>query len=297
MELYQLKTFSMVAEEGNLTRAAKRLFASQPAVSAHIKSLEDELGVSLFQRSPKGMMLTAAGIQVKMHADKVFEDIDELVSAARRLKSIVQGKLRIGINSEPESLRITEFFDTMKADHPDIQTHLLQCMSGEVFEKLANDVLDAGFMYGNAQSEKMHIHELRQLRLIIAGPLDWQNKLKNITPEELGRFPWIMTPENCPFNAVAANFFEKYGLNPQQVALVDQESILKSVVKAGAGLAFLLEDDVVTSAGRPDIAVWSDEEIYLPLSIVCLKRRKDEVLLETLFSTLSRVWSRAVPVR
>lgn len=295
MELYQLKTFAMVAEEGNLTRAAKRLFASQPAVSAHIKALEDELGINLFQRSPKGMMLTAAGIQVKMHADKVLTDIDELVSAARRLKSKVQGKLRIGINSEPDSLRITEFFDTMKADHPEIQTHLLQCMSGDVFEKLADDELDAGFMYGHAESDRMHIQELRQLRLIIAGPLAWQDELKNLSPEDLGRFPWIMTPAKCPFHAAAENFFEKHNIKPKQVALVDQESILKSVVKAGAGLSFLLEHDVVVSDDIADLAVWSGEEIYIPLSIVCLKRRKEEMLLETLFSTLGRVWSKVVP--
>jgi len=61
MELYQLKTFVTVAEEGHLTRAAERLFTSQPAISAHIKSLEEELGVTLFHRTPKGMQLTTEG--------------------------------------------------------------------------------------------------------------------------------------------------------------------------------------------------------------------------------------------
>ncbi|MES9912641.1 MAG: LysR family transcriptional regulator, partial [Candidatus Sedimenticola sp. 4PFRAG1] len=54
MELYQLKTFVKVADEGHLTRAAEQLFTSQPAISAHIKALEEELGVVLFQRTPKG---------------------------------------------------------------------------------------------------------------------------------------------------------------------------------------------------------------------------------------------------
>ena len=53
MELYQIKSFIAVAEEGNLTRASTRLFASQPAVSAHIKSLEEELGLNLFERTEK----------------------------------------------------------------------------------------------------------------------------------------------------------------------------------------------------------------------------------------------------
>ena len=61
MEYYHLRTFVAVAEEEHLTRAAERLNASLPAVSAHIRGLEEELGVVLFSRTPKGMRLTDEG--------------------------------------------------------------------------------------------------------------------------------------------------------------------------------------------------------------------------------------------
>lgn len=61
MELYQLKTFVAIAKEGSLTRAAERVFTSAPAVSAQLKALEDELGVKLFERTPRGMVPTQAG--------------------------------------------------------------------------------------------------------------------------------------------------------------------------------------------------------------------------------------------
>ena len=64
MELYQLRTFAAVADEGHLTRASERLHLSQPAVSGHIKALEGELGVRLFERASTGMQLTAAGSEL-----------------------------------------------------------------------------------------------------------------------------------------------------------------------------------------------------------------------------------------
>ena len=70
MEIYQLKTFVAVAAEGNLTRAADRVFTSPPAVSAQLKALEDELGVRLFDRNSRGMSLTSAGEQLLHEAQR-----------------------------------------------------------------------------------------------------------------------------------------------------------------------------------------------------------------------------------
>src|SRR5258706_14330728 len=70
MELYQLRSFAAVAELGHLTRAAEKLHISQPALSAQIKALEDELGVALFERTPSGMTLTAAGQRLLTEASK-----------------------------------------------------------------------------------------------------------------------------------------------------------------------------------------------------------------------------------
>jgi DNA-binding transcriptional LysR family regulator len=65
MELYRLRTFLAVADEQNLTRAAERLHISQPSVSTHIKALEEGLGVTLFIRTPKGMILSQEGSLIK----------------------------------------------------------------------------------------------------------------------------------------------------------------------------------------------------------------------------------------
>ncbi|MFO7539587.1 MAG: LysR family transcriptional regulator, partial [Chloroflexota bacterium] len=98
MELYQLRTFVAVAEEGHLTRAAERLHTSQPSLSAHIKALEDELGVPLFVRTPKGMRLTHAGSVLKSKAHTALKTVDAIRFEAAQLKNELGGALRIGLN-------------------------------------------------------------------------------------------------------------------------------------------------------------------------------------------------------
>lgn len=287
MEFYQLKTFTMVAHEGNLTRAAKRLHASQPAVSAHIKALEDELEVTLFQRTPKGMVLTGAGEKLREHAERILTSIDEMVGEAGKLKGVLEGDIRIGINTEPTTLRVAELFSRMREEHPKLRIQLLQTMSGELLKKLERDELDAGFLYGENLSERIFVSELQQMRLVIAGTSDMQEALSRSEASELGQYPWVTTPEDCPFHTVSSAFFKKHRFKPDQVALVDDESIIKAMVKNGAGLSLLLRQE---ASADEDLALWDKEELNLPLSIACLQRRKDEPLLQTLFSMLSKIW-------
>lgn len=291
MELYQLRTFKMVAEEGHLTRAAKRLHASQPAVSTHIKSLEDELGVTLFQRTPKGMILTADGVKLKEHADKALAVVDEMVVQAGKLRETQNGELRVGINSGAESLRLPELFSVMKTRHPNLHLHLLQCMTGEVLNKLEEGLLDAGFMYGENSSEKIVATELKNLGLVIAGPIAWRDRLLAAEPAELDRFPWIMTPADCPFHTVASQLFRRYNLNPARVVMVDQETTIKSMTRAGTGISLLLEQDVRQDEEEGSLAVWKKLPLALTLSIACLKRRQEEPMVQALFSVLSGVWA------
>ena len=105
MELYHLKTFLAVAELGHLTQAAERRCISQPAVSAHVKALEAELGLTLFDRTPRGMVLTADGIALCDPARAVLEAVDALGREAAARREEVAGVVRIGLNTDAGFLR------------------------------------------------------------------------------------------------------------------------------------------------------------------------------------------------
>jgi DNA-binding transcriptional LysR family regulator len=83
VSLTQLRYFVAVAEEGSVTRAAARCFVSQPPMSRQLRALEDELSVKLFERSPKGMKLSAAGERVLEQARKILSLVEELAPPRR----------------------------------------------------------------------------------------------------------------------------------------------------------------------------------------------------------------------
>mgnify|MGYP000857569295 CR=1 FL=1 len=99
MDIYQLRTFVTVAREGSITRAATLLHLSQPAVSAHIKAMEDALELSLFERTPRGMSLTPEGQRLLSKAQQTLAAHEDLMAEAARSKGELSGKLRLGAGS------------------------------------------------------------------------------------------------------------------------------------------------------------------------------------------------------
>src|SRR5689334_10817492 len=134
MELSQLRAFVEIAKIGQLTRAAEKLHLSQPALSGQLKSLEESLGVSLFDRSSSGMALTAAGRALLAEAERIVDSVEQLQLAARQLQGRASGRLRVGTVLDPETLRVGEFLARAVEAYPLIEIELHQLFSGAALE-------------------------------------------------------------------------------------------------------------------------------------------------------------------
>ena len=120
MELYQLQSFVVVASERNLTRSARRLNISQSALSTQIKLLEEELVVKLFQRSPKGMVLTENGRLLLTHAQETLAAAESMKQKAFILNGIVAGNITIGLNTDPQFLQVGRLNKQLSRHFPDL---------------------------------------------------------------------------------------------------------------------------------------------------------------------------------
>src|SRR3546814_2839895 len=101
LNLTHLRTLVAVVQEGHLTRAAERLHISQPAASHHLRSLEQQFGLPLFTRTPRGVVPTAAGLQISERAAQLLGSSLELLSIASQLRGSASGRLAIGNIEDP----------------------------------------------------------------------------------------------------------------------------------------------------------------------------------------------------
>jgi DNA-binding transcriptional LysR family regulator len=145
-------------------------------------------------------------------------------------------------------------------------------------------------MYGEVVSERVFARELQRMEMVVAGSPGLAAQLAGASAALLGSFPWIITPGNCPFHAVATRFFTRHGIVPTAAALVDDESIIRSMVKNGVGLSFLLREDALGTSSEDRLAIWDQETLPLPLSIACLARRRQEPILQALVAGLCQLW-------
>ena len=293
MEIYQLRSFVAVAELGQLTRAAEKLHVSQPAVSAQIKALEDELGVVLFERVPTGMVLTPMGRRLLPQATRVVTAADVLRGNARAIRGEVTGRASVGTLSDPEFIRLGKFLARAIERYPLLEIELHHEVSGAAFEKVHDGTLDASFYYGSLIDPNVASVPLREFAYRVAAPAAWAERIKRAGWEEIAAQPWIMTPAISTHNALAMQLFRAHGVAPTTVIEADNEAVIRSLVVAGLGVALIREDLALDADVAHDFCVWSDVRLVTNLQFIYLRARHDEPEVQALLHLVDDVWTEA----
>ena len=287
LELYQLRTFAAVADAGHLTRAAERLHLSQPAVSAHIKALEDDLGVTLFTRTSSGMTLTRAGRALVGHAERVLSAAGELRHAARAFLGEISGHVRIGTVSDPELLQLGEFLGRLLERYPGLDIELRQEVSGAALEAVHTGELDASYYFGELGLRDIAGIALGDVAYRVVAPAAWRAKIEAAPWATLAALPWIVTPETSSHRRLLEDLFAARGGAPATVVGADNEAVIANLVESGVGLSLLREDLALEKARRGEVVVWPDARPATTLWFVHRDDRANDPVIAALVQTLS----------
>jgi len=290
MELYQLRSFVAVAEAGHLTRAAEKLHVSQPAVSAQIKALEDELELALFERTPSGMVLTPAGQHLLTDAEKVLDAAQLLRNAAKAFKGEVAGVARVGTMSDPGFIRIGEFLNMTVERYPLLQIELHHEITGAAFAKVRDGELDASFYYGDLEHPSIEKLRLRDITYRVSAPAAWKNRVVDADWAEIAMQPWIITPAISTHHDLVHALFDKHGIEPTKVVEADQESVIASLVVSGVGLSLIREELALEKEAAGEVCLWRDVRLDSTLWFIYPRARKDDPVIRALLDVIADTW-------
>ncbi len=186
MEFRQLKTFRVLADTLNFTRTAEKLFMAQSSVSAQIKALESDLGVKLFDRIGRTVMLTQAGIKLDDYARKMVEMTHEIQSEISD-NQYTKGRLTIRVPETIATVFMPDIIEEFSRINPKVQLTFINCSDRQLKEELNTGRIDLAFLMTDAIHFKdVTVDYLRPLDLaLVAGPEHPLADKKNVTFSDL----------------------------------------------------------------------------------------------------------------
>lgn len=290
MELYQLRSFVAIVEAGQLTRAAEKLHLSQPALSAQLRALEEELELPLFERRPSGMVLTPAGKKLLKAANKVLTAASALLNEARIVKGKVSGKASIGTLSDPAFIRLGEFMNEAVARYPLLQLELHQEVTGVAMERVSAGELDASFYYGDISNQEIAGLPLRDMVYRVTGPADWRERLDGAGWDEIAAMPWIIPPPISSHHKLVRAMFSEHGVDAGNVVEADHEAVVSSLVVSGLGVALMREDMALEKQAEGEVCIWNDVRINTTLWFIYQRERRNDPVIRALLSVQEKLW-------
>lgn len=241
LDVRLLRYFAVVAEESNISRAAQRLFISQPPLSRHIRHLESQLGVALFLRHTKGLILTDEGKRVLDIVRPLLCLQERTLSALSQLSAPAQQLLRIGLTTAFEQGVFAAAESALGEQTGAL--HITRQSSPALARLVRKGKLDAALVALPLNTEGLHLHPLSyQEPLIVALPASWPEAVRaDLTLSALNHRPlfWFPRERNPDFFDYTRRIFDRAGYSPAYVEEPAEHDVLLARIARGEGMILL----------------------------------------------------------
>ena len=252
MNIRHLDIFCRIIETGSFSRTAKALGLAQPTVSGHIKTLEDELGVRLFDRLGRVVEPTKAGLVLMDYAKRMIQTRDEAKLAIEEYLGIIRGQLIVGASTIPGGYLLPICVAKFNRDHTDVAISIEILDSRKVIE----GVIEGDFQMGVAGALISHKH-LKYKKftadelILVTAPEGALARRKKVRAGELKKVPMIVREEGSGTRLAAEERLREIGFNPASAnvsAVLGDAQAIRSALKAGVGVSivsrFSVEEDM-----------------------------------------------------
>lgn len=240
MELRHLKYFLTLAEELHFSRAADKLYISQPPLSRMIKSLEIELGVDLFERNKRNVKLTEYGEYLKNESQRLFQNIDKISSQFEMMKNEIESQIKIGYVAAIMHSILPEILFRFKQIYPRINTYLFELDNESQIKALKSGEINIGFLRTPVNDRDLSFERIHKDHYLLI--MSREHKFSKIDKNDLMKFknePLITFSKTCvPLNGVK-NICKKIGYTPNIIHETNQIHSILRLVDSNMGYAIV----------------------------------------------------------
>lgn len=242
MDFKQLQSFAAVVKYRSFTKAAEKLFLSQPTVSAHVSTLEEELGKRLIRRTTKSIELTPKGTEVYDYAVRILGLRDRMVECCAVQPQKI---IHLGASTIPSAYILPELLPEFGAQFPDTYFSIHQSDSRGVVAALKEGLFDVGMVGARVDDDQIECTPYCRDRMVLITPVNehfLQMRQNGCTVQELLQEPVIMREAGSGSKKTADCFLESLGIPEESLNIVarinDQEAI-KNMVSGGLGISII----------------------------------------------------------
>jgi DNA-binding transcriptional LysR family regulator len=238
MEMRDLRSFVLLAQQLHFGRTARLLHVSQPALTKQIRRVEEDLGCSLFERGKHGTKLTSAGEQFLEEARPIVTGFDRLVASGRGLARGERGRLRLGFGFHTFEL-VPRLIARLRRMAPGVQISLRDMSTLEQTEGLRSSKIDVGFVRSPV-SKEFEAMPVIDDRLALVSSSDSRIP-ENATVKDCAEEPFILiSSERAPtFRRHAIALCAKFGFHPRSIQDTSEVTTSLALVRAGLGVTLI----------------------------------------------------------
>jgi LysR family transcriptional regulator, low CO2-responsive transcriptional regulator len=277
MDFDQLETFLEVARLSSFSRAAERRFRTQPAISAQIRALEDEIGARLLDRSGGKVALTAPGKVFQRYAEDALEQRRVVLVSLAEMQRVPRGEIVVAANEGTCLHILPEVFADFKRQYPNVAVGVKRLEHNKILEAIVENSCDFGVVSMPVNDKRLTVVVIHRDELVLITPPGHPLAARRkVTVADLAECP-LLLPKVGRTRDALENLFDEHRVKPAVSMELDSSELLKRFVAAGIGVGFIARSNVVEDLRAKALAAveLADAAIARDLALVF---RKDKAL-------------------
>ncbi len=277
MDFDQLETFLAVARLNSFSRAAEKRFRTQPAISAQIRALEEEVGARLLDRTGGKVSITAAGKYFLKYVEDTLEARRVMLTSLAEMERVPRGEIVVAANEGTCLHVLPEVFAEFKRQYPKVGVSIQRSEHAKILDSVNDNSVDFGVVSLPVADKRLTMVPIHRDELIAMVPPGHPlANRKNATIAELAEFP-VLLPKSGRTRDALENVFHARHVSPSVAMELDSSELMKRFCAANVGVGFIARSNVTedVKAGVLCEVMLADEHIRRELALVF---RKDKAL-------------------